>query len=56
MSSNILHLVANLWLFSSSKYKNLAPEDSDFSGKHENCLLPQADRILFITAGACDLG
>lgn len=55
MSSNIFHLVGNLWLFSSSKFKILALEDSSFCGEHEDCLLPQADIILFITAGACDL-
>lgn len=49
MSSNIFYLVANLWLFSSSKYKILALEDSNFCGEHEDCLLPQTDRILFIT-------
>lgn len=56
MSSNIFHLVVNLRLFSSSKHEILAAEDSNFCGEHEDCLLPQADRILFITAGACDLG
>lgn len=55
MNSNIFHLMPNLWLFSSSKYKNLAPEVSNFCCDHKDCFLLQADRISFIISEAGDL-
>lgn len=46
MSSNIFHGMPNPWLFSSSNYKNLALEDSNFCCEHEDYLSLQGTESL----------
>lgn len=54
MNNSISCVIFYLWVFFFF-LPNMTLEENNFCFEHEDCLLLQADRILFVILVACDL-